>query len=126
RPAPGHPLRQPPARDGRRARGAGERPGRQHPMSAVWRASRAAVKRRRLQTFVIGLVVLFSTATVVLGGAVLIAIDAAFDKAVTAQSGAAAVVAFDTTKTTVDQVTQTARRPGVQAAAGPFGVAVLR
>jgi len=95
-------------------------------MSAVWRASRAAVKRRRLQTFVIGLVVLFSTATVVLGSAVLIAVDAPFDKAFDAQRGAHAVVAFDTTKTTADQVAQTAHRPGVQAAAGPFGVAVLR
>ena len=95
-------------------------------MSAVWRASRAAVKRRRLQTFVIGLVVLFSTATVVLGGAVLIAVDAPFDKAFDAQRGAHAVVAFDATKTTADQVAQTAHRPGVQAAAGPFGVAVLR
>jgi len=64
-------------------------------MSAVWRASRAAVKRRRLQTYVIGLVVLFSTATVVLGLTLLVAADGPFDQAFDQQHGAHAVAAFD-------------------------------
>ncbi|GAA3479548.1 hypothetical protein [Streptomyces yanii] len=67
-------------------------------MSAVWRASRAAVKRRRLQTFVIGLVVLCSTTTVLLALALLSAASGPFDKAYAEQRGAHTVAAFDTTK----------------------------
>ncbi|MFI6853236.1 ABC transporter permease [Streptomyces sp. NPDC050416] len=94
-------------------------------MSAVWRASRAAVKRRRLQTFVIGLVVLCSTTTILLGLALLTAASAPFDKAFDQQRGAHTVAAFDLTKTSRAELAHTARRPGVEAAAGPFGQAVL-
>ncbi|BCL27931.1 FtsX-like permease family protein [Streptomyces aurantiacus] len=94
-------------------------------MSAVWRASRAAVKRRRLQTFVIGLVVLCSTTTVLLALALLSAASGPFDKAYAAQRGAHAVAAFDTTKVSREQLARTARQPGVEAAAGPFGQAVV-
>ncbi|MGK5697938.1 ABC transporter permease [Streptomyces sp. URMC 128] len=94
-------------------------------MSAVWRASRAAVKRRRLQTFVIGLVVLCSTTTILLGLGLLTAASAPFDKAFDQQRGAHTVAAFDLTRTSRAQLAQTARRPGVEAAAGPFGQAVL-
>ncbi len=94
-------------------------------MSAVWRAARAAVKRRRLQTCVIGLVVLCSTTTVLLGLALLTAASAPFDGAFSHQRGAHTVAAFDLTKASRPQLAQTARRPGVQAAAGPFGQAVL-
>ncbi|MEV7729583.1 ABC transporter permease [Streptomyces sp. NPDC087917] len=94
-------------------------------MSAVWRASRAAVKRRRLQTFVIGLVVLCSTTTVLLALALLTAASDPFDKAYAAQRGAHAVATFDTTKVSPEQLARTADRPGVGAAAGPFGQAVV-
>lgn len=94
-------------------------------MSAVWRASRAAVKRRRLQTFVIGLVVLCSTTTVLLALALLSAASSPFDKAYAAQRGAHTVAAFDTTKVSQEQLARTARQPGVEAAAGPFGQAVV-
>ncbi|BFO18389.1 hypothetical protein SHKM778_47770 [Streptomyces sp. KM77-8] len=94
-------------------------------MSAVWRASRAAVKRRRLQTFVIGLVVLCSTTTVLLALALLSAASGPFDKAYAAQRGAHTVAAFDTTKVSQEQLARTARQPGVEAAAGPFGQAVV-
>jgi putative ABC transport system permease protein len=94
-------------------------------MSAVWRASRAAVKRRRLQTFVIGLVVLCSTTTILLGLGLLTAASAPFDEAFAQQRGAHTVAAFDLTKTSSAQVARTGRRPGVEAAAGPFGQAVL-
>ncbi|MFC9627147.1 FtsX-like permease family protein [Streptomyces sp. NPDC056930] len=94
-------------------------------MSAVWRASRAAVKRRRLQTFVIGLVVLCSTTTVLLALALLSAASGPFDKAYTEQRGAHTVATFDTTKVSQEQLARTARQPGVEAAAGPFGQAVV-
>ncbi|MEU5145822.1 ABC transporter permease [Streptomyces yangpuensis] len=94
-------------------------------MSAVWRASRAAVKRRRLQTFVIGMVVLCSTTTVLLALALLDAATSPFDKAYAAQRGPHTVAAFDAAKVTPEQLARTARRPGVTAAAGPFGQSVL-
>nr|BEK67368.1 hypothetical protein KPHV_45950 [Kitasatospora purpeofusca] len=94
-------------------------------MSAVWTASRAAVKRRRLQTFVIGLVVLCSTTTVLLALTLLGAASGPFEKAFAEQRGAHAVVTFDTTKVSPEQLARTARQPGVEAAAGPFGQAVV-
>jgi putative ABC transport system permease protein len=94
-------------------------------MSAVWRASRAAVKRRRLQTFVIGLVVLCSTTTILLGLGLLAAASAPFDNAFAQQRGAHTVATFDASKVSSARLAATARRPGVEAAAGPFGQAVL-
>lgn len=94
-------------------------------MSAVWRASRAAVKRRRLQTFVIGLVVLCSTTTVLLALGLLDTASSSFDKAYAAQRGAHAVATFDSAKVSPEQLARTAERPGVRAAAGPFGQAVV-
>ncbi|MFF3087024.1 ABC transporter permease [Streptomyces nojiriensis] len=94
-------------------------------MSAVWRASRAAVRRRRLQTFVIGLVVLCSTTTVLLALGLLDAASSPFDKAYAAQRGPHTVATFDTAKASPEQLARTARRPGVEAAAGPFEQRVL-
>ncbi|WP_055694285.1 FtsX-like permease family protein [Streptomyces prasinopilosus] len=94
-------------------------------MSAVWTASRAAVKRRRLQTFVIGLVVLCSTTTVLLALALLSAASGPFDKAYAEQRGAHTVATFDTTKVSQEQLARTARQPGVETAAGPFGQTVV-
>ncbi|MCX4776268.1 FtsX-like permease family protein [Streptomyces sp. NBC_01264] len=94
-------------------------------MSAVWRASRAAVKRRRVQTFVIGLVVLCSTTTVLLALGLLAAASGPFEKAYTAQRGAHTVATYDPAKVSDAQLAQTAHRPGVAAAAGPFPQAVV-
>lgn len=94
-------------------------------MSAVWRASRAAVKRRRVQTIVIGLVVLCSTTTVLLALSLLAAASGPFEKAYAAQRGAHTVATYDPAKVSDAQLTQTAHRPGVEAAAGPFPQAVL-
>ncbi|MGW2253126.1 ABC transporter permease [Kitasatospora sp. NPDC001660] len=92
---------------------------------AVWRASRAAVKRRRVQTVVIGLVVFCSTATVLLALAVISAARAPFDTAFEAEHGAHVVALFDPAKATPEQLAATAHRPGVEAAAGPFDQAVV-
>lgn len=94
-------------------------------MRAVWRASRAAVKRRRVQTFVIGLVVLCSTTTVLLALALLSVASGPFQKVFEQQRGAQAVASFDTAKAPEDLLARTAGRPGVAAAAGPFRQAVV-
>jgi putative ABC transport system permease protein len=94
-------------------------------MSAVWRAARAAVRRRRLQTLVIGVVVLMSTATLVVALGLLEAASAPFDRAFTAQVGAHVTAVFDPATVSGDQLARTAHHPGVAAAAGPFGQAVL-
>ncbi|MBT2404232.1 MULTISPECIES: FtsX-like permease family protein [unclassified Streptomyces] len=94
-------------------------------MSAVWRASRAAVRRRRLQSIVIGLVVLCSTTTVVLALGLLAAASGPFDTAYAKQRGAHTVATYDTGKVSDAQLARTAHRPGVAAAAGPFRQAVV-
>ncbi|MFE5208127.1 FtsX-like permease family protein [Streptomyces sp. NPDC056600] len=83
------------------------------------------MKRRRLQTCVIGLVVLCSTTTVLLALALLSAASSPFDKAYAAQRGAHTVAAFDATQVSRGQLARTARQPGVAAAAGPFGQTVV-
>ncbi|MET9178666.1 FtsX-like permease family protein [Kitasatospora aureofaciens] len=92
---------------------------------AVWRASRAAVKRRRVQTVVIGLVVFCSTATVLLALAVISAARAPFDDAFEAERGSHVTALFDPAKASAEQLAATAHRPGVEAAAGPFDQAVV-
>ncbi|MFI9785111.1 FtsX-like permease family protein [Kitasatospora sp. NPDC051984] len=87
---------------------------------AVWQASRAAVKRRRLQTFVIGLVVFLSATTLVVALGLIDAASAPFDKAFGASSGAHLTAAFDPAKATEAQLAETVKQPGVTAA-GPFG-----
>ncbi|MET9378516.1 FtsX-like permease family protein [Streptomyces sp. NPDC002992] len=94
-------------------------------MSAVWRASRAAVRRRRLQTFVIGLVVLFSTATVVVALGLLDAASGPFDKGFAQQRGAHAVAAYDRAKVSEARLTEASRASGVEAASGPYPLAVV-
>jgi putative ABC transport system permease protein len=94
-------------------------------MRAVWRASRGAVKRRRMQTFVIGLVVLCSTTAVLFALGVLDAASAPFDRAFAEQRGSHVTATFDTAKVSDAKLAQTARRPQVQAA-GPYDEAVLR
>ncbi|MEV0269456.1 FtsX-like permease family protein [Hamadaea sp. NPDC050747] len=92
-------------------------------MSAVWRAARAAVRRRKLQTFVIGLVVLLSTTTIVIALVLLDASSGPFDRAFAAQQGPHAIAVFDPAIVTDAELA--GRRTGVAAAAGPFGQATL-
>ncbi|MER5784105.1 ABC transporter permease [Streptomyces mobaraensis] len=94
-------------------------------MSAVWSASRAAVRRRRIQTTVIGLVVLCSTATILLALALLSAASGPFERAFDRERGAHVVAAFDRNKVSDGQLAHTAERPGVEAAAGPYPQAVV-
>ncbi|MFI6333707.1 ABC transporter permease [Streptomyces sp. NPDC050535] len=94
-------------------------------MRAVWRAARAAVRRRRLQTLVIALVTLTSTGAMVVALGLVDAASAPFDRAFAEQRGPHVVAAFDPAKVSDAQLARAARRPGVEAAAGPFAQATV-
>jgi putative ABC transport system permease protein len=89
-------------------------------ISAVWALSRAAARRRRLQTIVIGVVTFISAATLVVALGLLSASTAPFEHAFAQQRGAQLVTAFDKAKVTDGQLAATRTRPGVTASAGPF------
>ena len=93
-------------------------------MTAVWRVARAGLRRRLVQTVVIGVVVGVSTATMVLAMGLLTSASAPFDRAYAQQSGAHLVAAFDTAVSD-DQLADTADRSGVEATAGPFDQATV-
>jgi putative ABC transport system permease protein len=89
----------------------------------VWRASRAIVKRRKVQTFVIGLVVCLSAVSAVLGLGLLQASTGPFEHAFGKQNGPHAVASFNAAKTSTAQLAATAHAAGVTGAAGPFEAA---
>lgn len=90
-------------------------------MSAVWSAARAALRRRRFQTAVIGLVVLFSSATVVAALALLSASSQPFDRVFAEQRGAHLLATFDPALASDADLAATAELDGIDSAAGPFG-----
>jgi putative ABC transport system permease protein len=94
-------------------------------VSAAWRAARAAVRRRRLQTTVIGVVVGLSSMLIVVALALLAAASGPFDQAYAQQRGAHLVASFDSGKATGAALAGSVHRPGVSAAAGPFGQAAV-
>ncbi|MGN9840951.1 ABC transporter permease [Nonomuraea sp. H19] len=94
-------------------------------MSAVWSAARAAVRRRRVQSVVLGVVVFASTLAIVVALALLEAASAPFNRAFAQQRGAHVSAVFDPAKVSGARLAQAARRAGVEAVAGPFGQAVL-
>lgn len=88
--------------------------------SAVWTLSRAAARRRRLQTAVIGIVTFVSAVTLVVALNLLSASSSPFAHAFARQQGAQLVTAFDDGRVTGAELAATATRPGVSASAGPF------
>nr|BFE37013.1 hypothetical protein GCM10010200_092640 [Actinomadura rugatobispora] len=94
-------------------------------MRAVWQAARFAVRRRRLQTSLITLVLLLSSATVVLALGLLVTVDDPYDKAFARQRGAHLTVTYAPAKVTAAQAAASASRPGVTAAAGPFRTQIM-
>ena len=88
--------------------------------SPVGAAVRGGLARRRVQTVVIGLVLLVSTGASVVGVALAVVSNAPFDRAFAAQRGADVTLAVDTARTTAAGLASTARLSGVTAAAGPF------
>ncbi|MFF3912155.1 FtsX-like permease family protein [Streptomyces sp. NPDC001852] len=94
-------------------------------MRAVWKAARAAVRRRRLQTLVIWLVTLVSTGSIVVALGLVDAASAPFDRIFGKQHGPHVVAEFDRGKVADAQLTDAARKPGVEAVAGPFPQATV-
>ena len=91
---------------------------------AVARAVRGGIGRRRgVQTIVIALVLVVSTASSVLGLALVVDSHATFDNAFAAQRGADVAATVDASRVAPAQLAATARLPQVTAAAGPFGEA---
>ncbi|MDL2080327.1 ABC transporter permease [Streptomyces sp. GXMU-J15] len=89
-------------------------------MRAVWRTARAAVRRRLLQTTVIALVTLTSTAALVVALGLVDAASAPFDKAFAQQRGPHVVASFDRAAASDAALARAARQPGVEAVAGPY------
>ncbi|MER6677958.1 ABC transporter permease [Streptomyces sp. NPDC000983] len=92
-------------------------------MRAVWRTARAAVRRRGLQTVVIALVTLTSTAALVVALGLVDAASSPFERAFGEQRGPHVVAAFAPDAVSDERLAEAARRPGVEAAAGPFAQA---
>jgi putative ABC transport system permease protein len=86
----------------------------------VARAVRGGVTRRRVQTTVIGLVLLVSTAASVLALALVVDSRSPFVHAFATQRGADVAVTVDAAKATPAELAATTRLNGVTAAAGPF------
>jgi len=94
-------------------------------MSALGTIVRSGVGRRRVQTVVIGLVVMIAVTAAVLGGSLMVASSAPFDRAFTQQHGAHLTAQFDAGMATAAQLSATATAAGVTAAAGPFPMASI-
>jgi putative ABC transport system permease protein len=91
---------------------------------AVAHAVRGGIGRRRgVQTIVIALVLVVSTASSVLGLALVVDSHATFDHAFSAHRGAHLVAGVDASRAAPAQLAATAHLPQVTAAAGPFAEA---
>jgi putative ABC transport system permease protein len=88
---------------------------------AVW----GGLARRKVQTLVIGLVLLVSTGACVLALGLVVDSSSPFDKAFAAQHGADVVATVDRAVATPGQLAATARLPEVTAAAGPYSEATI-
>ncbi|GAB3145197.1 ABC transporter permease [Micromonospora sonneratiae] len=93
-------------------------------MSAVGLVLRTGVRKRRVQTIVIGLATLMAVTASVLGGALLVVSSAPFDAAFAAQNGAHLSATFDPALVTPDRLTSS-HADGVTATAGPYPVVTV-
>ncbi|TDD47552.1 ABC transporter permease [Nonomuraea terrae] len=90
---------------------------------AVWQVARAGVRRRRVQTAVVGIVVFCSTVSVVVALGLLESVSAPFDRAFAAQRGAHLVAVYDPAKAPASAPARPV--PAVTAASGPFAQATV-
>jgi putative ABC transport system permease protein len=84
-------------------------------MSALARVVRAGVGRRRVQTVVVGLVVMIAVTSAVLGGSLMVASQGPFDRAFAQQRGAHLTAQFDARAVTEAQLAASASATGVAA-----------
>ncbi len=94
--------------------------GRRHAAGPVGRAVRGGVARRRVQTVVIGLVLLVSTGASVLALALVVDSSAPFDHSFAAQHGAHLAAVVNPARATPAELAATTRLRQVTASAGPF------
>lgn len=93
--------------------------------SALGRVVSAGVRRRRTQSVAVGLAAMVATTCSVLGGSLLIASQAPFDRAFDGQHGSHLTARFDGARTSAGQLAATAHAPGVAEAAGPYRTVTL-
>jgi putative ABC transport system permease protein len=91
----------------------------------VARAAAGGIARRRVQTVVIALVLLISTAAAVLALALIVDSGTPFDHAFAARHGAHATAAIDPARATPAKISATKALPQVTAAAGPFAATTI-
>ena len=91
-------------------------------MSAVLRASLADLRRRKVQTAVIGFVLFLASLSATLALTLLIETDAPFDHAFAQAQGAQLTMTFAATAVTESQVRATASTAGVTSAGGPWRI----
>ena len=91
----------------------------------VARAVGSGLTRRKVQTLVIGLVLLVSTSACVVALGLIADSSAPFDRAFAAQHGADVVATVDPAVATPGQLAATARLPEVTGAAGPYPEAAI-
>jgi putative ABC transport system permease protein len=91
----------------------------------VVQAARTGLTGRRVQTSVIGLVLLVSTAAATLALGLLVDSNAPFDHAFAAQRGAHVTATVNAARASPARLAATARLPGVTAASGPFPQATV-
>ncbi|MGW3827715.1 ABC transporter permease [Streptomyces sp. NPDC005071] len=94
-------------------------------MSTLGKVVRSGVRRRRVQTLVIGLATMMAVAVSVLGGSLLVVSGAPFDDAFAKQHGAHLSVQFDVGKVSSGQLSKSKDAEGVSSAAGPFRTATV-
>ncbi|MFD9502322.1 ABC transporter permease [Streptomyces sp. NPDC060035] len=94
-------------------------------MSALGKVVRSGVRRRRVQTLVIGLATMMAVAVSVLGGSLLVVSGAPFDDAFAKQHGAHLSVQFDVGNLSAGQLSKSKDAEGVSSAAGPFCTATV-
>jgi putative ABC transport system permease protein len=90
-------------------------------LGPVTRAVAGGLARRRVQTIVIGLVLLVSTGACVLALALVADSSTPFDHAFAAQRGAHVIAVVNPARASAADLAATRRLPEVTAAAGPFG-----
>src|SRR5947209_6276228 len=89
-------------------------------MNAVISAALAELRRRKLQTFIIALVVLLTSGAATLALSLLVETDAPYDHAFARANGAHLTVVYDSAHLTVAQVRATAHVSSVLQSAGPW------
>jgi putative ABC transport system permease protein len=89
-------------------------------MTALGTVVRSGVRRRRLPSVIIALSTLMATASLVLGGTLLVASSSPFDAAFARQHGAHVTARFSSEAVTAAKVAASRSADGVSAWAGPF------